>query len=75
MEAGTWCVYITYTSEDLFLIGMTDVLCSKAQCFYSQDHRLNDLHCINLDTWEWSEMCVYSLTSDKKVFRSAVTAI
>lgn len=23
-----------------------------------QDHRLNDLYCINLDSWEWSEMCV-----------------
>ncbi|KTF92935.1 hypothetical protein cypCar_00033644 [Cyprinus carpio] len=22
------------------------------------DHRLNDLHCISMDTWEWSEMCV-----------------
>lgn len=71
-EAVTWCVIgrhgIAYTKTCLFISVKFDCL------FCSQDHRLNDLHCINLDTWEWSEMCVpcvCSLISDKAVFRCA----
>lgn len=33
-------------------------LCRKMSCYFVQETRTSDIHCLDLETWTWSEMCV-----------------